>query len=163
MRPRDVDDVVRVMLDVLVAVRRDCDHVCAAPASPGWLEITLSYTCESVATHTTGVWSSRSAIGPCFISPAEYDSVGMYEISFSFSPALEAHGQTHMASEVEEERLVVVALRDLVDRVIARKEVRHLRRELVYLVEERGDLLLRQRLSHLRELERDDRAARPAP
>ena len=34
---------------------------------------------------TTGVSSSSNAIGPCFISPAEYASVGMYEISLSFN------------------------------------------------------------------------------
>ena len=33
-------------------------------------ETTLSSTGESVATQTTGVRSSSSAIGPCFISPA---------------------------------------------------------------------------------------------
>ena len=34
------------------------------------LEMTLSRTGESVATTTTGVSWSSSAIGPCFISPA---------------------------------------------------------------------------------------------
>ena len=34
------------------------------------LETTFSSTGESVATVTTGVDSSSSAIGPCFISPA---------------------------------------------------------------------------------------------
>ena len=33
-------------------------------------DTTLSSTGESVATTTTGVPSCRSAIGPCFISPA---------------------------------------------------------------------------------------------
>ena len=33
-------------------------------------ESTLSRIGMSVATHTTGVDSSSSAIGPCFISPA---------------------------------------------------------------------------------------------
>ena len=33
-------------------------------------ESTFSSTGDSVATHTTGVRSSSSAIGPCFISPA---------------------------------------------------------------------------------------------
>ncbi len=40
-------------------------------------ESTLSSTGASVATQTTGVCSSSSAIGPCFISPAAYASVGM--------------------------------------------------------------------------------------
>ena len=40
-------------------------------------ETTLSSTGESVATTTTGVPSSSSAIGPCFISPAAYASVAM--------------------------------------------------------------------------------------
>ena len=34
------------------------------------LEMTFSSTGDSVATTTTGVFSSSSAIGPCFISPA---------------------------------------------------------------------------------------------
>jgi hypothetical protein len=34
------------------------------------LETIFSSTGESVATTTTGVRSSSSAIGPCFISPA---------------------------------------------------------------------------------------------
>ena len=38
-------------------------------------ETTFSSTGESVATQTTGVSSSSSAIGPCFISPAAYASV----------------------------------------------------------------------------------------
>jgi hypothetical protein len=71
------------------------------------------------------VLSSSSAIGPCFISPAEYASVGMYEISFSFS-ALERHRQADVAAEVEEERLVEVVLGDL---------------SIVVAVEERLDLL----------------------
>jgi hypothetical protein len=41
------------------------------------LEITFSSTGESVATTTTGVSWSSSAIGPCFISPAAYASVAM--------------------------------------------------------------------------------------
>src|SRR5437764_402880 len=46
-----------------------------------------------VATTTTGVPSASSAIGPCFISPAEYASVGMYEISFSLSAPSSATGR----------------------------------------------------------------------
>ena len=40
-------------------------------------ESTLSRMGLFVATQTTGVDSSSSAIGPCFISPAAYASVGM--------------------------------------------------------------------------------------
>ena len=40
-------------------------------------DTTFSTTGESVATTTTGVPSSSSAIGPCFISPAAYASVAM--------------------------------------------------------------------------------------
>ena len=55
-------------------------------------DTTLSSTGESVATVTTGVsWSSR-AIGPCFISPAAYASVEMYEISLSFNAPSRATG-----------------------------------------------------------------------
>ena len=44
---------------------------CAPRARTSWmLETTLSSTGESVATTTTGVAWSSSAIGPCFISPA---------------------------------------------------------------------------------------------
>ena len=45
----------------------------------------------------------------------------MYEISFSFSAPSSAHRQADVAAEVEEERLVEVALRDLVDRMVARR------------------------------------------
>ena len=41
------------------------------------LVIGISQSGESVAIATTGVPSSSSAIGPCFISPAAYASVGM--------------------------------------------------------------------------------------
>ena len=43
----------------------------APRARTSWtLDTTLSRIGESVATQTTGVDSSSSAIGPCFISPA---------------------------------------------------------------------------------------------
>ena len=41
---------------------------------------------------TTGILSSMSAIGPCFISLAEYPSAWMYEISFSLSAPSNATG-----------------------------------------------------------------------
>src|SRR6267378_3977675 len=45
---------------------------CAPRARVSWMfEMILSYTWMLVATTTTGVPSSSSAIGPCFISPAE--------------------------------------------------------------------------------------------
>ena len=51
---------------------------CAPRARTSWMfDITFSYTWLSVAITTTGVESSSSAIGPCFISPAAYASVGM--------------------------------------------------------------------------------------
>ena len=50
----------------------------APRARTSWMfETTFSSTGESVATQTTGVESSSSAIGPCFISPAAYASVAM--------------------------------------------------------------------------------------
>ena len=50
----------------------------APRARTSWMfEITFSSTGDSVATTTTGVLSSSSAIGPCFISPAAYASVAM--------------------------------------------------------------------------------------
>ena len=56
-------------------------------------ETIFSITGESVATQTTGVASSSSAMGPCFISPAAYASVEMYEISFSLSAPSSATGR----------------------------------------------------------------------
>ena len=53
-----------------VAQVGDCDHLGAARTTSSRFEGSLSATCERVATHTTGVDSSSSAIGPCFISPA---------------------------------------------------------------------------------------------
>src|SRR4026209_2698809 len=107
----------------------------------------------SVATHTTGVPSSSSAIGPCFISPAEYAWVGMYETSFRLSRPLRAGG-------VGEERLVVEALCDLLDRMRAVEEALDLARQLVELVEDELQLGRRHRPAHLGELEPDQREQR---
>ena len=76
--------------------------------------------------------------------------------------ALERDRQPDVPAEVEEERLVVEALRDLLDRVAPVEEVLHLLGQLVQLVEDELDLLLRHRLLDLGELERDQaRSARP--
>src|SRR3954470_24833273 len=48
-------------------------------------ESIFAWTWPSVAMQTTGVVSSISAIGPCFISPAAYASLGMYATSFNFN------------------------------------------------------------------------------
>ena len=71
-RLRHVDHVVRVVLDVLVALGRDRDHVRArGRGTPGCSRRSCRRRgCSSPRT-TTGVPSSSSAIGPCFISPAE--------------------------------------------------------------------------------------------
>ena len=68
--------------------------------------------------------------------------------------ALERDGQADVAAEEEEERLVVEALRDRLDRVVAVEELLHPLRQLVQPVEDEVDLLLRQRPADLRELER---------
>ena len=70
--------------------------------------------------------------------------------------ALERDRQADVAAEVEEEVRVVVALRDLLDRVVAVEERLDLARELVDEVEDELDLARRQRLADLRELERDE-------
>ena len=57
------------------------------------LDTIFECTASLGAMNTTGMFSSISAIGPCFISPAEYASVGMYEISFSFSAPSSATGR----------------------------------------------------------------------
>ena len=80
----------------------------------------------------------------------------MYEISFSLSAPFERHRKPDVAAEVEEEVRVVVALRDLLDRVVAVEELLDLVRQLVDEVEDELDLARRQRLADLRELQRDE-------
>ena len=71
-RARDVDHVVGVVLDVLVAVAsRSRSRARRAPGPPGCSRRSCRRRGIRVATTTTGVFSSSSAIGPCFISPAE--------------------------------------------------------------------------------------------
>ena len=57
--------------------------------------------------------------------------------------------------EVEEERPVVVALGDLLDRMVGVEELRDLVGQLVDLVEDEADLVRRQRPAHLGQLQRD--------
>jgi hypothetical protein len=61
-----------------------------------------------------------------------------------------------VAAEVEEEVRVVVALGDLLDRVVAVEERLDLGGELVDEVEDELDLARRQRLADLRQLQRDE-------
>src|SRR5262249_48966569 len=68
--------------------------------------------------------------------------------------------QSDVAAEVEEERLVVEAVGDLVDRMVALQEGGHLCGKRVELVEDELDLVRWDRLAHLGELERDQREQR---
>ena len=65
-----------------------------------------------------------------------------------------------MSPEVEEERLVVVPLRDLLDGMVCVQEALHLLGQVEELFEDELDLLRRQRAPDLRELERDQRQER---
>src|SRR5207247_4416998 len=69
--------------------------------------------------------------------------------------ALQTDGQTDVPTEVEEERLVEVTLRDLLDRMIPVEERGDLVGQSLDLRQQARDLLLRQRLPYLGELERD--------
>src|SRR6185369_15398999 len=71
--------------------------------------------------------------------------------------AFEGDGQADVAAQVQEERFVAEAVGDLLDLVVALEEGGHLRRQRIKLVEDQLDLLGRQRLANLRELERDQR------
>src|SRR5581483_3615121 len=53
---------------------------------------------------------------------------------------LQRHRQAYVATEVEEERPIVEALGNLLDRVVAVEEALHLLREVVDLVEDELDL-----------------------
>src|SRR5919106_6079091 len=69
---------------------------------------------------------------------------------------LERDRQPDVPPQVQEERRVVVASRDLLDRVVALEEVLDLPRKLVDEVEDELDLAGGQRLPDLRELQRDE-------
>ena len=86
---------------------------------------------------------------------AEYASVGMYEIS-ELERALERHGQPDVTPQVEEEARVVVALRDLLDRMIAVEEGLDLARQLVDVVEDELLDLAGGVALHLRQLHGDE-------
>ena len=76
-------------------------------------ESTLSRIGIRVATHTTGVFSSSSAIGPCFISPAGVGVGRDVGDLLELERALERHRQADVAAEVEEELGVLPVLGDL--------------------------------------------------
>src|SRR5581483_7589421 len=73
---------------------------------------------------------------------------------------LQRDRQAYVATEVEEERPIVEALGNLLDRVVAVEEALHLLREVVDLVEDELDLARRQRVTHLRELQPDQEQQR---
>ena len=91
-RLRHVDHVVGVVLDVLVAVRRDGDDVRASCADLLDVRDDLVVDVDVRRHDDDGRLLVEGAIGPCFISPAEYASVGMYEISLSLSAPSSATG-----------------------------------------------------------------------
>src|SRR5918996_721291 len=155
-RLRHVDDVVGVVLDVLVPVRRDRDHVRAA--GPRLLDVgddlvvdvdvrrhdddrrLLIEECDRPVLHLTGRVRLRRDVGDLL----------------ELERALERDRQADVPPEVEEERRVVVAARDLLDRVVGLEEVLDLARELVDEVEDELELARGQRLPDLRELQRDE-------
>ena len=63
-----LQDLVRFLGDLEIALRRDRDDLTVS--GPDLFESSLSWSSPVVAITTTGIFSSISAIGPCFISPA---------------------------------------------------------------------------------------------
>ena len=67
---------------------------------------------------------------------------------------LEGDRQADVATEVEEEGLLVVTLRDLLDRMVGVQVGAHLVRERTDLLQEAGDLVVGKRAPNLGELQR---------
>ena len=143
-----VDHVVRVMLDVLVAVGRDRDHV--RPPRARLLDVRHDLVVDMdprrhhddrspfleqrdrAVLHLAGGVRLGRDVGDLL----------------QLQRALERDRQSDVASEVEEERAVMEALGDLLDRMVAVQEALHLLREVIDLVEDELDLARRQRLAH---------------
>src|SRR4051795_7015269 len=74
---------------------------------------------------------------------------------FQLERALERNRKPDVTAEVEEERLVVVAFGDLLDRMVSVEELLHLLGEVVERLEDELDLLRGHRAADLRELQRN--------
>ena len=74
---------------------------------------------------------------------------------FQLQGTFERDRQPDVPAEVEEERFVVEALRDVLDRVVGVEEALHLRRQVVQLVEDELDFFFRERVAALGELQAD--------
>ena len=122
-RARDVDDVVRVVLDVLVAVRRDRDHVGAAGAH--LLDVRHDLVVHPLV--VGGDHDDRSVLveqgdGAVLHLPCRVRLGRDVRDLLQLQRPLERDRQADVAPEVEKERLVEVAPRDVVDRVVAAQE-----------------------------------------
>ena len=84
----------------------------------------------------------------------------MYEISFSFSAPSSATGSPMWRPRKRKNGSLVVALRDVLDRMVAVEEAPHLVRQVVELVEDELDLVRRERLAVLGELQPDQEEQR---
>ena len=140
-RARHVDDVVGVVLDVLVAVRRDRDHVRSARAR------LLDVGDDLVVDVRVGRDDDHGRVLVQQRDRAVLHLAGRICLGrdvgdlLQLERAFEADRQADVAPQVEEERPVVVALGDLLDRMLAVEERRHPGRELVHLVEDELQLV----------------------
>ena len=122
---RDVDHVVGVVLDVLVAVGGDRDHVRAAGAH--LLDVRDELVVDPI--HARRDDDDGRALVEQRDRPVLH-LAGRVRLGrdvrdlLQLERALERDRQTDVAAEVEEERPVVEAARDLVDRVVAVEELR---------------------------------------
>ena len=123
-RLRDVDHVVRVVLDVLVAVGRDRDHVGAAGAR--LLDVRDDLVVDvDVRRHDDDRRALAEQRDRAVLHLAGGVRLGRdVQNILQLQRALERHRQADVAAEEEEERLLVEALRDLVDRVPALVDAR---------------------------------------
>src|ERR687888_401353 len=127
-RSRDEDDVVRVMLDVLVAVGRDRDHVGAAGAD--FLDVR-----DDLVVHVRGRRDADD--GRFFVEQRDRPVLhfpGRIRLGrdvgdlLQLQRSLECDREADVPAEIEEERPVVEAVGDLLDRMLTLEEGRHLRR-----------------------------------
>jgi hypothetical protein len=119
-------------------------------------ETILSYTWIFVATTTTGRVLVEERDRAVLHLPRGVGLGRDVRDLLQLERAFERNGQADVASEVQKERLLVVALGDVLDRVIAVEELRDLVGQVVHRVEDEAVVLGRERAADLRELERDE-------
>src|SRR3954454_6689735 len=122
-RPRHVDHVVGVVLDVLVAVGRDRDHVRAACARLLDVRDDLVVRVDVRRDHDDGRALVEHRDRPVLHLAGRVRVGRDVRDLLQLQRAFERDGQADVPPEVEEERLVVEALGDRLDRVVALEEL----------------------------------------